>query len=60
MIEKILNETLTKLEKYEKFNPSEIIYTRDTFDRLKIQISLYRDFWEEQTTNRFGRNAEVL
>jgi len=49
MIHKILNETLTKLDKYEKMNPSEIRHSRITFDRLKTSIRLYRDYWEMPT-----------
>lgn len=38
MLYEMLDETLTKLEQYEKMTPHEIKYSRIIFDRLKTQI----------------------
>ncbi len=52
MIYQILDETLTKLEEYEKTNPDEIKYRRITFDMLKKQLIVFQGYWERPTMSQ--------
>ncbi len=52
MLYEILDETLTKLEEYEKTVPTKTKYKQLSFNSLKIHIRLFKDYYTEPTTSQ--------
>ena len=52
MLYEILDETLTKLEEYEKTDQTKIKYKQVSFNSLKIHIRLFKDYYTEPTTSQ--------
>ncbi len=52
MLYEILDETLSKLEEYEKQNPDEIKFKQVSFNSLKSQIIFFRNLWARQISSQ--------
>ena len=52
MLYEILDETLAKLEEYEKTDPSNIKYKQLSYNSLKIHIRLFKDYYTEPSTSQ--------